>query len=78
MSPKCPKCDGTSFLAKSVNIPAEPGGARIAFSKHFVYCDKCGAIVSEYNDVQNKILEKLDAINDNILAIEKNTHPRHF
>jgi hypothetical protein len=78
IEPKCPKCDGTSFLVKPVNIPAERGGKRIAFSKCFVYCDKCGAIVSEHNDMQDKILKMLDAINDNICQIVSNTHPRRL
>jgi uncharacterized protein with PIN domain len=75
MNPKCPHCDGTVFLVKSVEILAKPGEPRVAFVKNFVYCEKCGTIVSEYDAVQDEILKLLKIVNDNILEIGKNTYP---
>jgi hypothetical protein len=59
-------------------MPLEQRKERKFMPKNFICCEKCETILCEYDESAEKILEKLDAINDNICSIENNTHPRHF
>jgi hypothetical protein len=79
IKPKCPSpgCDSVDFVVHSIGYPpmqTADGKERRFMPKNFICCEKCGTIVSEYHETE-EILKRLEAINDNIQKVERNTDP---
>jgi hypothetical protein len=83
IKPKCPSpgCDSVDFVVRSIGWPpmqTADGKERRFMPKNFICCEKCGTIITEYDDSKDEILKMLDAINNNIMQVENNTHPRRL